>query len=83
MHNAVIAGYSRSPFTISNKGELKSLRPEDILSQVINKLISPSNLNKDDIEDVIVGCAFQRVSRVSILVKLSLSCVIFQEVLLA
>ena len=58
MHNAVIAGYSRSPFTISFKGELKSLRPEDILAQVINKLISPSNLNKDDIEDVIVGCAF-------------------------
>tara|TARA_A100001015_G_C15041002_1_gene739671 strand:+ start:1806 stop:2942 length:1137 start_codon:yes stop_codon:yes gene_type:complete len=58
MHNAVIAGYSRSPFTISNKGELKFLRPEDILAQVINKLISPSNLNKDDIEDVIVGCAF-------------------------
>ena len=55
MHNAVIAGYSRSPFTISYKGELKSLRPEDILAQVINKLISPSNLNKDDIEDVIVG----------------------------
>ena len=58
MHNAVIAGYSRSPFTISYKCELKSLRPEDILAQVINKLISPSNLNKDDIEDVIVGCAF-------------------------
>jgi len=58
MHNAVIAGYSRSPFTISYKGELRSLRPEDILAQVINKLISPSNLNKDDIEDVIVGCAF-------------------------
>ena len=58
MHNAVIAGYSRSPFTISYKGELKSFRPEDILAQVINKLISPSNLNKNDIEDVIVGCAF-------------------------
>ena len=58
MHNAVIAGYSRSPFTISYKGELKSLRPEDILAQVINKLIFPSNLNKNDIEDVIVGCAF-------------------------
>ena len=83
MHNAVIAGYIRSPFTISYKGELKSLRPEDILAQVINKLISPSNLNKNDIEDVIVGCAFPEVSRVSILVKLSLSCVIFQEVLLA
>ena len=58
MHNAVIAGYSRSPFTISYKGELKSFRPEDILAQVINKLISPSNLNKNDIEDVIIGCAF-------------------------
>ena len=47
MHNAVIAGYSRSPLTISYKGELKSLRPEDILAQVINKLISPSNLIRD------------------------------------
>ncbi len=58
MLNAVIAGYSRSPFTISFKGDLKSIRPEDLLSQVIKDLISNSNLNKDDIEDVIVGCAF-------------------------
>ena len=39
MHNAVIAGYIRSPFTISYKGELNSLITEDILSQFINKLI--------------------------------------------
>ena len=58
MHNAVIAGYSRSPFTLSFKGGLKSVRPEDMLSQVIKSLISSVNLNKDDIEDVIVGCAF-------------------------
>ncbi len=58
MLNAVIAGYSRSPFTISFKGDLKSIRPEDLLSQVIKDLISNANLNKDDIEDVIVGCAF-------------------------
>ena len=58
MHNAVIAGYTRSPFTVSFKGGLKSVRPEDILSQVIKSLISSVNLNKDDIEDVIVGCAF-------------------------
>ena len=58
MHNAVIAGYTRSPFTVSFKGELKSVRPEDMLSQVIKSLISNVNLNKDDIEDVIVGCAF-------------------------
>ena len=58
MRNAVIAGYTRSPFTVSFKGGLKSVRPEDMLSQVIKSLISSVNLNKDDIEDVIVGCAF-------------------------
>ena len=58
MHNAVIAGYTRSPFTVSFKGGLKSVRPEDMLSQVIKSLISSVNLNKYDIEDVIVGCAF-------------------------
>ena len=58
MHSAVIAGYTRSPFTVSFKGGLKSVRPEDMLSQVIKSLISNVNLNKDDIEDVIVGCAF-------------------------
>ena len=58
MHNAVIAGYTRSPFTVSFKGGLKSVRPEDMLSQVIKSLISNVNLNKNDIEDVIVGCAF-------------------------
>ena len=58
MPNAVIAGYSRSPFTIANKGDLKTLRPEDLLSQVINDLIKKSGINPEDIEDVIAGCAF-------------------------
>ena len=58
MPNAVIAGYSRSPFTISFKGDLKGLRPEDLLAQVINDLISKTKVDKEDIEDVIVGCAF-------------------------
>ena len=39
MINAVIAGYSRSPFTIANKGALISVRPEDILSGVIKDLV--------------------------------------------
>ena len=58
MPNAVIVGYSRSPFTISFKGDLKGLRPEDLLSQVINDLILKTKVDKEDIEDVIVGCAF-------------------------
>ncbi|SVB64485.1 uncharacterized protein METZ01_LOCUS217339 [marine metagenome] len=58
MPKVVIAGYSRSPFTIANKGELVSVRPEDILSEVIKDLVSKSKINPEDIEDIIAGCAF-------------------------
>ena len=58
MYKAVIAGYSRSPFTLANKGELVSVRPEDLLSEVIKNLVLKSKINPDDIEDVIIGCAF-------------------------
>ena len=58
MPSAVIVGFKRSPFTISRKGSLAEVRPEDILSQVINDLVKSSNINKDDIEDIIAGCAY-------------------------
>lgn len=58
MPSAVIVGFKRSPFTISRKGGLAEVRPEDILSQVINDLVKSSNINKDDIEDIIAGCAY-------------------------
>ena len=58
MPKAVIAGYLRSPFTIANKGELVSVRPEDLLSEVIKDLVSKSKINPEDIEDIIAGCAF-------------------------
>ena len=56
--NAVLVGFKRSPFTIANKGLLSKIRPEDILSQVINDLVRTTNINKDDIEDIIAGCAY-------------------------
>ena len=37
---------------------LATIRPEDILSQVINDLVKTTNINKDDIEDIIAGCAY-------------------------
>jgi len=58
MKTAVLVGFKRSPFTIANKGLLASVRPEDILSQVINDLIQTTNINKTDIEDIIAGCAY-------------------------
>ena len=58
MLKAVVAGYSRSPFTIANKGELIGVRPEDLLSQVIKDLVIKTKINPEDIEDIIAGCAF-------------------------
>ena len=61
--NTVLVGFKRSPFTIANKGLLSKIRPEDILSQVINDLIKTTNINKDDIEDIIAGCAYPEGSQ--------------------
>jgi len=56
--NAVLVGFKRSPFTIANKGLLSTIRPEDILSQVINDLVKATNIKKNDIEDIVAGCAY-------------------------
>ncbi len=58
MKNVVIAGYARSPFTLANKGALVHVRPDDIAAQVVRALVDRSHVNPDDIEDLILGCAF-------------------------
>ncbi len=58
MRNAVIVAYKRSPFTFARKGEMANIRPEDILSQTINQLLNEIQINKNDIEDIITGCAY-------------------------
>ena len=58
MFKSVIASFSRSPFTIAKKGELTDVKPDELLSEVIKNLIIKSKINKADIEDVIIGCAF-------------------------
>lgn len=58
MPNAVIAGYARSPFHFANKGALARVRPDDLAAQVVRGLIERTGIKPEDIEDVIVGCAF-------------------------
>jgi acetyl-CoA acyltransferase len=58
MTAAVIAGYARSPFHFAGKGDLARVRPDDIAAQVVRALISRTGVNPDDIEDIILGCAF-------------------------
>ena len=59
MYNSVIAGYSRSPFTMASKGKLIHVKPVNLLAEVIKNLVSKSKIDPDDIEDVVIGCAFQ------------------------
>lgn len=58
MPNAVIAGYARSPFHLAGKGDLARVRPDDLAAQVIRALIERSGVKAEDIEDIILGCAF-------------------------
>ncbi len=58
MKNIVIAGYARSPFHFAKKGELARVRPDELAAQVVAGLIERTGVNPQDIEDLIVGCAF-------------------------
>ena len=59
MFKPVIAGFSRSPFTMARKGALIDIKPVNLLAEVIKNLVSKSNVKIEDIEDIVVGCAFQ------------------------
>jgi acetyl-CoA acyltransferase len=58
MKNVVIVGYARSPFTPVYKGTLAGVRPDDLVAQVVKALVHKVGINPDDIEDLILGCAF-------------------------
>lgn len=56
--SVVICGFKRSPMHFANKGDLAKVRPDDMAAEVIKALISSTGVNQDDIEDLIMGCAF-------------------------
>jgi acetyl-CoA acyltransferase len=58
MTRIVVAGYARSPFTPAKRGELATVRPDDIAAQVLRALIERTGVPAGAIEDVILGCAF-------------------------
>jgi len=58
MSKVVIAGYARSPFALAKKGKLASVRPDDLAAQVVAGLVKKTGVKPEDIEDLILGCAF-------------------------
>ena len=57
-NDAVICGYVRSAFTPAKKGDLAKVRPDDLAAGVVNGLIEKYKIKVDDVEDLILGCAF-------------------------
>lgn len=58
MPRVIISAYARSPFTLSNKGALARVRPDDLLAQTLRGLLGRVKLPTEAIEDLLVGCAF-------------------------
>ena len=58
MKRIVVAGYARSPFTLARKGELATVRPDDLAAQVVAALVARRGIPPEDIEDLLLGCAF-------------------------
>jgi acetyl-CoA acyltransferase len=56
--SVVICGYKRSPHHFANKGDLARIRPDDIAAEVIKGLVTETGVNTDDIQDLLMGCAF-------------------------
>lgn len=54
----VICGYKRSPFHFANKGALAKVRPDDIAATVVKALVQSTGVKPEDIEDLLLGCAF-------------------------
>ena len=54
----VICGFKRSPMHFAMKGELAKVRPDDMAASVVRALVDDTGVKEDDIEDLIMGCAF-------------------------
>ncbi len=58
MKNVVIAGYARTPFHFATKGRLSRMRPDDLAAAAVKGLVEKTQVDPNDIEDLILGCAF-------------------------
>lgn len=54
----VLCGFKRSPMHFANKGALARVRPDDMAAAVIKSLIDETGVKPEDIEDILLGCAF-------------------------
>ncbi|MCC6598829.1 MAG: thiolase family protein [Alphaproteobacteria bacterium] len=59
MHKSVvICDFKRSPMHFAGKGALAGVRPDDMAAAVVKALVASSGVKPEDIEDLLMGCAF-------------------------
>ncbi len=58
MRNAVIVSAARTAVGKAPKGTLRTTRPDEMAAAVIEAVIERSGVDKAEVEDVVLGCAF-------------------------
>lgn len=58
MRNAVIVAAARTAVGKAPKGTLRTMRPDEMAATVIKAVIERAGIDKNEIEDVVIGCAF-------------------------
>lgn len=58
MRNAVIVSAARTAVGKAPKGALRTVRPDDMAAEVVKAVIERAGIAPDQVEDVILGCAF-------------------------
>ena len=60
MKEAYIVAMARTPIGRAKKGTLRNVRPEDLVVTALEGVMKrgPEGLKKEDVEDIIMGCAF-------------------------
>ncbi len=58
MRNAVLAFPVRTPVGKAPRGSLKDTRPDELAALVIREVVRRSGIDPQEVEDVILGCAF-------------------------
>ena len=53
-----IVAAKRSALTKAKKGSFAATRPDDLLAQLMQKIVASSGVVPEDIGDVVIGCAF-------------------------
>ena len=67
MFKPVIAGFSRSPFTMARKGALVDKKPVNLLADVIKNLVANPMLKKKTLKILLLVVHFKQENKVLIL----------------